>query len=984
MLPQFREYERCATTVLDAYLSPLLGRYLGGLRSRCEDLGIAEPVVMQSSGGVAPLEEAAAGGAWSVLSGPAGGAVGAGLLATASGDPDVIGLDMGGTSCDVCVVEGGRVRRTESREFAGRPIQLPAVDVHTVGAGGGSIAWADSGGALRVGPRSAGAEPGPACYGRGGTEPTVTDANLLLGYLGAAGSLAGGVELDADAALLAVEPLAGALGLEPVEAAAGIVEVANAEMLSALRVVTVERGIDPREFALLPFGGAGPLHAAAIAGELGIDRILCPRTGGVLSALGLVASERRRDTARTVLLAAAELTRERVAAETAELIAALGGSEDAEHEAVYELRYRGQAFELGVPGALEPDPAELAEGFAAEHERRYGYRDDETPVELVNVRVAAREPLRRDRPSGTGARARRARGAQGALRRGLGRGRGAERRAVRRGAGERSLRVRAAGDDARPAAGLVGRGRRCRHDRRRTRRGPMSEPRVDPITLAVVGGALRAICDEMGAVLIRSAHSPNIKERRDCSTALFDPSGELVMQAEHIPVHLGSMPDAVAAVVDFEPAEGDLWILNDPFEGGTHLPDITLIAPLFADGRLMAWTASRAHHADVGGPTPGGMPSDSRSLEEEGVVIEPQRVDDAELAELASRMRNPAQRLADLRAQRAANAIGARRFLELVERRGAALVEASMSATLDYAERRTREAIAGLEDGTHEAADELEAPDGSPVELRVEVTIAGDSLQVDFSGSADQVEGNLNCPLAVTRAATLFAVRVLTDPDGPPSAGAHRPVEIAAPPGSVLNARPGAAVAAGNVETSSRVADLVMAALGEAASGPAQGQGTMNNLTLSGSDFTYYETLGGGQGACADARGPSAVHVAMSNTMNTPVEALESELPLRVRRLELRRGSGGEGRMRGGDGIVREIEALEPARFTLIGERRSSGPRGRDGGGAGRPGRDTLNGEPLPAKCEGELEPGDVLRIETPGGGGYGRADVGDGDQNAM
>ena len=498
---------------------------------------------------------------------------------------------------------------------------------------------------------------------------------------------------------------------------------------------------------------------------------------------------------------------------------------------------------------------------------------------------------------------------------------------------------------------------------------------VDPITLAVLGGGLRAICDEMGAVLIRAAHSPNIKERRDCSTALFDPGGELVMQAEHIPVHLGSMPAAVAAIVGRDVREGDLWILNDPFAGGTHLPDITLVAPLFHDGRVMGWAASRAHHADVGGPSPGGMPASSRTLAEEGVVIEPRRVDDDGLAGLAGRMRNPAQRLADLRAQRAANAVGSRRFAELVERRGTELVADAMQATLDHAERRTRAAIGALDDGVHDAEDELEAADGTPVRLRVSVAIEGDALRVDFAGSADQVAGNLNCPLPVTRAATLFAVRVLTDPDGPPSAGAHRPVEILAPEGSVLNARPGAAVAAGNVETSSRVADLVLAALGEAASGPAQGQGTMNNLTLSGraeGGFTYYETLGGGQGACPDSPGPSAVHVAMSNTLNTPIEALETELPLRVRSLQLRRGSGGEGRMPGGDGIVREIEVLEPARYALIAERRSRGPRGRDGGGNGAPGRDSLNGSPLPAKCEGTLDPGDVLRIETPGGGAHG------------
>lgn len=391
VLPQFREYERCATTVLDAYLAPLLGRYLGRLREVSSERGLPEPVVMQSSGGVAEIEQAASGGAWSVLSGPAGGAVGAGLLATASGDGNALGLDMGGTSCDVCVIAEGRVRRTDSREFGARPIQLPAVDVHTVGAGGGSIAWRDSGGALRVGPRSAGAEPGPACYGRGGEEPTVTDANLLLGYLGTDAALAGDIELDREAAERALDTLADDLGMEVEDAAAGVIEVANAEMARALRVVTVERGIDPREFALLPFGGAGPLHAAGIASQLGMERILCPRASGVLSALGLIASERRRDTARTVMLAGVELTAQRIAEECSRLATELDAGPGAELEAIYELRYAGQAFELPVAGPTEPDPDELAEGFAVEHERRYGYRQDGGEVELVNVRLAARE-----------------------------------------------------------------------------------------------------------------------------------------------------------------------------------------------------------------------------------------------------------------------------------------------------------------------------------------------------------------------------------------------------------------------------------------------------------------------------------------------------------------------------------------------------------------------------------------------------------------
>jgi N-methylhydantoinase B len=483
----------------------------------------------------------------------------------------------------------------------------------------------------------------------------------------------------------------------------------------------------------------------------------------------------------------------------------------------------------------------------------------------------------------------------------------------------------------------------------------------------------------MGAVLIRAAHSPNIKERRDCSTALFDPAGELVMQAEHIPVHLGSMPDAVAAVLGEEQHPGTDWILNDPYRGGTHLPDITLISPVFAEeggGVILGFAASRAHHADVGGPTPASMPSHSTVLDEEGLVIPPTRVEGSVLEDLAAQMRNPHQRLADLRAQRAANLTGARRLRELEARRGRAGLIAGMDAILDYAERRTRARLAELPDGTYAAEDVLEggASGELDVGLRVVATVSGDALRLDFSGTDEQVEGNLNCPLAVTKSASFFAVRVLTDPDAPPSAGAHRPVEVVAPEGCLLNAVAPAAVTAGNVETSSRIADLVLSALGEATPAPAQGQGTMNNVTLAGEGFTYYETIGGGQGACPDADGPSAIHVAMSNTLNTPVEALESEYPLRVVELGLRRGSGGEGRHHGGDGIVREVEALEPMRFTLITERRRHAPRGREGGGDGAPGRNLLNGEELPSKASGELGAGDRLRIETPGGGGYGKA----------
>jgi N-methylhydantoinase B len=487
---------------------------------------------------------------------------------------------------------------------------------------------------------------------------------------------------------------------------------------------------------------------------------------------------------------------------------------------------------------------------------------------------------------------------------------------------------------------------------------------VDAVTLRVVSGALRAACEEMGAVLIRAAHSANIKERRDASCALFDPAGQMVMQAEHIPVHLGAMPAAVEAVVGEAHAPGVAWVLNDPYRGGTHLPDITVITPAHADdGALLGFAANRAHHADVGGPTPGSMPADSTTLADEGVVIAPRPLDDAAIEELIAEMRQPSQRRADLRAQLAANRTGTERLRELHARSDLA---GAMAETIDYAERRMRACLAALPDGTHHATDVLEARDGD-LELRVAATVRGDELELDFSGSAAQHEGNLNCPLSVTRSACWFAVRVLTDPDIPPTAGAYRPVTVVAPGGSLLNARAPAAVVAGNVETSSRVADLVLAAFGR-----ALGQGTMNNLTLGSDAFTYYETLGGGQGACADADGPSGVHVAMSNTLNTPVEALELEFPVRVTEYALRRGSGGAGRHHGGDGVVRELEALADMRFSLLTERRRHAPPGAAGGAPGARGRNALDGEELPSKATGSLRPGQRLRIETPGGGGFG------------
>ncbi len=514
---------------------------------------------------------------------------------------------------------------------------------------------------------------------------------------------------------------------------------------------------------------------------------------------------------------------------------------------------------------------------------------------------------------------------------------------------------------------------------------------LDPVTLQVLAGSFKAVCEEMGAVLVRAAHSANIKERRDASTALFDAAGEMVMQAEHIPVHLGAMPDAVAAVRDLGHRAGDAWILNDPYRGGTHLPDITIVSPLFNNGRtgdrLLGFAACRAHHADVGGSTPGSMPARSSTLAEEGVVIPPTRIavrgeiDGNLMRGLTSRMRGPRQREADLRAQLAANRVAAIGLARLVERNGLDLVERGMAEVLDYAERRTRASIEAIPDGQYHARDVLEAEGGGELSIAVRVRVRGAGVEVDFAGTDNQSKGNLNCPLSVTKSAVYYVLRVATDPDIPASAGSYRPVEVLAPAGCLVNAQPPAAVAGGNVETSSRIADVVFAALGEAMPMPAQGQGTMNNLTLgndaSTGSFTYYETLGGGQGACPDADGPSAVHVAMSNTLNTPVEALEQEFPVWVREHSLRRGSGGAGRHRGGDGLIRELEAREPMEYSLLTERRRVAPRGAAGGAPGERGRNLLVGaggatRELPSKAQGRLAAGEALRIETPGGGGYG------------
>jgi N-methylhydantoinase B len=481
------------------------------------------------------------------------------------------------------------------------------------------------------------------------------------------------------------------------------------------------------------------------------------------------------------------------------------------------------------------------------------------------------------------------------------------------------------------------------------------------VELQVIGSALRAVAEEMGAVLIRSAFSANIKERRDCSTAIFDEAGRMIAQAEHIPVHLGAMPDAVAATMSLGIAAGQVCILNDPYTGGTHLPDVTLVSRT-----SLGYAVSRAHHADVGGMEPASLPAFSRELYQEGLIIPPMLLTEEVERLFVANARNPDERRGDLRAQISAHRLAERRIDELCERRGHERIAAAMDELYAYSERMVRAALARLPDGTWSAEDVVEAVEGE-LTIRATVEIVGDEIRIDFTGTDAQDSYNLNCPMSVTRSACYFVVRCITEPDLPASGGAFAPVTVTAPEGCLVHARRPAAVVAGNTETSSRIVDVLFRALGDR----AQGQGTMNNVALGNDRFTYYETIGGGQGACADADGPSAVHVAMSNTLITPVEALELSYPLRVERWQLRTGSGGEGVHCGGDGVVRELRVLEDCRLSVLAERRAHGPRGVNGGGDGAPGCTLVNGEEQPAKVTKQLRAGDVVRIETPGGGGF-------------
>jgi 5-oxoprolinase (ATP-hydrolysing) len=1001
--PLPRLVPRGDTTVADAYLSPVLARYVRRLR---EPLAGKRLLFMQSNGGLAEADRFR--GRDSVLSGPAGGVVGMVAAGRLAGSERLIGFDMGGTSTDVCLYEG-EFERSQDNRVAGVRLQAPMLLIHTVAAGGGSILkFAD--GRFQVGPESAGADPGPACYGRGGPA-ALTDANLALGRLQPEAVPAvfgpdGNRPLDRDSALARLAEIAGQIvaagqpAMRPEEVAAGFIEVAVERMARAVKHVSVRRGADAAAFTLCGFGGAAGQHACAVADALGVRRVLLPPLAGVLSAWGIGLAElvELRLAAVQAPLDAASLARagellDRLGAAAAEALAAQGVPRDAVTLLRrLRLRHAGSDTTLDVPCGGE---AEVRAAFAAAHERRFGFIAGDALV-LESVEAEARGGGRAGEMDASVAGDDPAAGEQPL--------RGSCRAWTEGGWREVPLVPRATLRSGERLAGpalipetnattWLASGWRASVDARGSlllerparRRARRASTRSDPVLLEVFNNRFMHVAEQMGAVLQNTASSVNIKERLDYSCAVFDPDGGLVANAPHMPVHLGSMGESVRAVMarfGQDMASGDSFVLNDPYEGGTHLPDVTVVTPFYAgDARPMLYVAARAHHADIGGRTPGSMPADSRHIDEEGALIRgfkmvaAGRFDEERLRRLLLAgpwpARNPEQNLADLRAQLAANRRGLAELERMIAEFGREVVLAYMDHIQRNAAEAVQDALGRLADGRFSWS----MDGGERVEVAIAIDREARRARVDFSGTSPQSLGNLNAPAAVCRAAVLYAFRCLVDRDIPLNEGCLVPLDLVIPEGSLLSPRWPAAVAGGNVETSQCIVDALFGALGVAAAS----QGTMNNLSFGNARHQYYETLCGGAGAGPGFDGASAVHTHMTNSRLTDAEILELRHPVRVVSFALRRGSGGGGLHHGGDGVVRRLRFTEPVSAALITNRRRVPPFGLAGGAPGAPGRNRVvraDGmvEELPGIASVELAAGDVLEIATPGGGGWGRA----------
>jgi 5-oxoprolinase (ATP-hydrolysing) len=987
-LPKF--VPRAETAVLDAYLTPPLRAYAAGL---AEAVAGANLYFMTSGGGL--CRAGAFRGRDAVLSGPAGGVVGVAGTARAAASPAALGFDMGGTSTDVCRFAGPLERRDSAR-VAGVRFRAPMLDVETVAAGGGSILAFD-GLRARVGPRSAGAVPGPACYGRGGPA-TVTDANLVLGRLDPAYfpkvfGADGRRGLDAGAAAARLAELAAAMGKANArEAAVGFIAVAVEQTAGAIRRVSTARGFDPRNHALVAFGGAAGQVACAVAEALDMGEILCPRYASLLSAWGIgqarLRAARQAGLKRRLddqgLAAAGALAAELADQARADLAAQ--GAGPCESAASLGLRYQDSDATITVePAGL----AEVVAAFEAAHARLFGFIEPGREILIARVeaevmetegetlpRAAATEPIGRlsavSLPPAEGRNC-----ADVVFAEDLTSPLAGPRLIVR---GDTQIWLEA-GWRAEPGEdGLI---RLRRHGKAPAVAASAAAP--DPVTLELFNRRFMGVAEAMGAALERTARSVNIKERLDFSCALFDAAGGLVANAPHMPVHLGSMGASVRAIKARhpDPRPGEAFALNNPYFGGTHLPDITVVMPVFLAGEATPafYTAARGHHADVGGIQPGSMPPFSHTIAEEGVMLDALPImSEGRFLEAPTRAallsgpwpcRAPERNIGDLKAQIAACQAGAAAVAAMIASHGRTDVAAYMAHVQDNAEACVRRAIGRLVDG----AARVPMDGGGEIVVKITVDRARRSARVNFTGSSAQLGSNFNAPSAIVDAAALYVFRTLVDDDIPLNAGCLVPLEIIVGEGSMLAPRPPAAVVAGNVETSQHIVDALYLALGVM----ANAQGTMNNFTFGDSERQYYETICGGAGATARAGGADAVHSHMTNSRLTDPEILERRFPVRLERFAVRPGSGGGGGHRGGEGTTRRLRFLAPMEAALLSTRRTCAPAGIAGGAAGSPGAQRLVASTgavreLPACFNLMVEPGDVIEIDTPGGGGYGPA----------
>ncbi len=984
------------TTVVDAYLSPILRRYVAQVEAAL-DLGRATGGLyfMQSNGGLTDAHRFQ--GKDAILSGPAGGIVGMVRTAEAAGYTRLIGFDMGGTSTDVSHYAGAYERSFET-EVAGVRMRAPMMDIHTVAAGGGSIlAFRD--GRFQVGPESAGADPGPACYRRGGPL-TVTDCNVMLGRLQPAHFPAvfgpgADAPLDAEVVRARFEAMAAEIAeatgqpvLSPEQVARGFLRIAVDNMAAAIKKISVERGHDVTGYTLQCFGGAGGQHACPVADALGIETVFLHPYAGVLSAFGMGLADIRalREVQFDAPLASADEARVRLDAladEAASEVRDQGVAEVAMRRRAH-LRYEGSHQPLDV--AFGP-VARMKADFEAAHTARFGFISPERAIVFEMLAVEAigstgAEPAM-SAPEGDGApvdhvpawfdgwqdvplfdRGRLPAGAH---------------------IGGPAIITEATGTN------VIEPGWEARVDaagnlvlrRRETRARPSAEStEADPVLLEVFNNLFMSVADQMGATLANTAWSVNIKERLDFSCAIFDERGDLVANAPHVPVHLGSMGESIRTVmraVGDRARPGDAFMLNSPYNGGTHLPDVTVVSPVFIDERIAFWLGSRGHHADIGGRTPGSGPPDSTRIEEEGVVIDMvQLVDAGRFLEVQARAvlasgrwpaRSPDQNIADLKAQVAANETGRRELLKVARAWGPEVVRAYMG----HVQANAAESVARVIDRLSDGDFTLPLDHGAEIRVAVRVDRAARRARVDFTGTSPQHAGNYNAPLSVSRAVVLYCFRTLVGQAIPLNEGCLAPIDIIVPEGSMLNPAPPAAVIAGNTEVSQAACNALLGALGAMAAS----QGTMNNFIWGNDDFQNYETIAGGTGAGPGFDGTSAVQSHMTNTRMTDPEVLEKRFPVRLEAFRIRTGSGGAGRWRGGDGVVRRLRFLVPVTVTTLSLSRVVAPFGLAGGGGGALGRNIAQApdgrrETVGGNAEVDLPAGGVFEMRTPGGGGWG------------